>query len=162
MLQTWIKFTIKQPASLKCYWKLETVFQPMLRNAYINTRSFLLWPTAQSSAARQVNPRTSVSNDYRSSCQTDNNISLWSIKDKYQDYIDRKPPKETISLKKNICEDFNNYFDLIDHNLSTRNNQYSSRLPKTRLQSTHKAFFYQAAPIYNELPLEIRKIDNQA
>ena len=59
----WIKFTIKQPASLKCYWKLETVFQPMLRNAYINTRSFLLWPTAESCAARQVNPRTSVSND---------------------------------------------------------------------------------------------------
>ena len=55
------------------------------------------------------------------------------------------------------CCHFNDYFDLISHGIDTRNNKKVTRIPKIKLQSTKKAFFYNGTITYNKLPLELRK-----
>ena len=42
----------------------------------------------------------------------------------------------TFKCRKNeSCENFENYFDVIDSSHGTRNNKYSIRLPKVRLEA---------------------------
>ena len=38
-----------------------------------------------------------------------------------------------------------NYFDVISHRIPTRNNKYLLRVPKIKLQSTRKAFYFDGA-----------------
>ena len=51
---------------------------------------------------------------------------------------------------------FQEYFELISHGIETRNNKKAIRIPVIKLQSTKKAFFYNGAITYNNLPLEMR------
>jgi len=61
-------------------------------------------------------------------------------------------------LNESICEHLENYFDLMLNN--TRNNSKLIRLPKIRLESTKKSFFYFGAKCFNELPLRARSAQN--
>ena len=51
---------------------------------------------------------------------------------------------------------FSNYFDTIQHEKQTRNNNYMLRFPKIKHESTKKSFYFYGVCIYNKLPKEIR------
>ena len=53
-----------------------------------------------------------------------------------------------------VCEHFENYFEVMTNN--TRNKNILLRLPKIRLESSKKSFFYYGAKCFNELPPEVR------
>ena len=55
------------------------------------------------------------------------------------------------------CENFLNYFTVIEHNQNTRNKNSSLRLPATRTEYGRRSFRFQASKFYNDLPLEYRK-----
>lgn len=62
-------------------------------------------------------------------------------------------------LKNNVCQNFENYFELLNNN--TRNNGKLLRLPRIKLESSRKSFYYNGAKAYNELPLIIRKAESK-
>ena len=51
--------------------------------------------------------------------------------------------------------------DVISHLIPTRNNKYLLRVPKIKLQSTRKAFYFDGAIKYNKLPLQLRSISER-
>ena len=59
-------------------------------------------------------------------------------------------------LDGNTCKSFENYFEINTHKIGTRNNNKLIKLPFARLEFGKKAFKFQGAKIYNELPLTIR------
>ena len=61
-------------------------------------------------------------------------------------------------LNNNICELFEKYFEKTDHKYATRNNLKSVKLPKVKLETGSKGFYYLAAKAFNALPSEIRSI----
>ena len=60
----------------------------------------------------------------------------------------------------NVCENFLNYFNVINKESVTRNGKYLLRLPKFNLEYGKSCFIFMGARTYNDLPLEIRKIEN--
>ena len=60
-------------------------------------------------------------------------------------------------LLKEACENFDDYFKLISHNISTRNNDILLILPKVRLECAKNSFCFMGARLYNTLPREIRE-----
>ena len=63
-------------------------------------------------------------------------------------------------IDKDICEIFEDHFIVQDHEKVTRNTQNSVKLPFIKTEYARKSFYFTGAKIYNELPLEIRKITN--
>ena len=43
----------------------------------------------------------------------------------------------------NVCENFDNYFEVIESKINNRNNGTLIRLPKVKLEVTRKSFFFQ-------------------
>lgn len=62
-------------------------------------------------------------------------------------------------LDKGLCENFENYFRLNEHNLQTRNNKAFLLLPRVKLEFERKSFYFFGAKQYNDLPCFIRKKD---
>ena len=62
-------------------------------------------------------------------------------------------------LDKDICEHFQNYFTLIEHDKETRNNNCTLRLPSIKKEYARKSFLCMGAKVYNELPLDIRQTE---
>ncbi len=60
-------------------------------------------------------------------------------------------------LKKDVCQNFFNYFTVIDSKVATRNQGCSINLPRVRLETAKKGFYFYGGKLYNELPLDIRK-----
>ena len=58
------------------------------------------------------------------------------------------------------CYDYN-YFDVISHQIPTRNNKYLLRVLKIKLQSTRKTFYFDGAIKYYKLPLQLRSISER-
>ena len=58
------------------------------------------------------------------------------------------------------CNTFHGYFEINDHKMRTRNNQCLVKLLKIKLEYAHKSFRFMGANIYNELPVDIRKIES--
>jgi len=56
-----------------------------------------------------------------------------------------------------VCSPFKNYFQLNVHERVTRNNNFSIKLPKIKLEVGRQSFYYYGAQLYNDLPLEVRK-----
>ena len=56
------------------------------------------------------------------------------------------------------CDIFNCYFSALSHQRSTRNNGIGIALPKVKLESARKGFYFQGGLIYNNLPLDIRQL----
>ena len=63
-------------------------------------------------------------------------------------------------LTNNVCKNFENYFEVIESKINTRNNGTLIRLPKVKLEVTRKSFFFQGGYEYNTLPREIRSEKN--
>lgn len=63
-------------------------------------------------------------------------------------------------MDRNVCSNFYNYFEWLQHVKNTRNNGISVRIPKIRLESTKLAFYYNGAIEFNKLPKDIREIDS--
>ena len=61
-------------------------------------------------------------------------------------------------LTGDVCEHFENYFEVMTNN--TRNKNILLRLPKIRLESSKKSFFYYGAKCLNELRPEVRAAQN--
>ena len=59
-------------------------------------------------------------------------------------------------LDKEICNNFQEYFEINEHNCGTRNNGIMLKCPKVKLEFARQAFRFSAAKIYNELPMQIR------
>ena len=55
-----------------------------------------------------------------------------------------------------ICNDFKNYFERLNHNNITKNAENTLRLPKCRLEYLKRSFYFLGAKYFNDLPLEIR------
>ena len=58
-----------------------------------------------------------------------------------------------------MCQNLLNYFTLIDSKVATRNLGFRIKLPKVKLETAKKGFYFNGGKLYNELPLEIRKSD---
>ena len=56
------------------------------------------------------------------------------------------------------CDNFNDYFEIM--NSKTQNNGILIRLPKIRLESSKKSFFYYGAKCFNDLPAQVRGAQN--
>ena len=54
-----------------------------------------------------------------------------------------------------------NYFKLLSHPNSTRNNKLSIALPRVRTKAAQNGFYYQGAMIYNSLTRDIRMQENE-
>jgi hypothetical protein len=61
-------------------------------------------------------------------------------------------------LNGETIENFKNYFEILTNN--TRNKNILLRMPKIKLESSKKSFFYYGAKCFNELPSEIRAAQN--
>ena len=76
----------------------------------------------------------------------------------------RMKMKACITVKKclndDTCDNFKTYFELHNHSIRTRNNKKLVKLPKVKLEFGKKAFKFQGAKAYNDLPLSIRESDN--
>lgn len=59
-------------------------------------------------------------------------------------------------LSGDVCMNFKNYFELCSGR-NTRNQGILLRLPKAKLETARKAFYFQGALIFNNLPIEIRR-----
>lgn len=58
-----------------------------------------------------------------------------------------------------VCN-FDNYFELMNHDKNKRNNTVSIKLPKAKLACAKKAFFFTGAKVYNRLSISIRNQTN--
>ena len=56
-------------------------------------------------------------------------------------------------LQDNICIRFKEYFAKIEHNINTRNNGCSLKLPRAKLEFGQRSFASQGTLVYNTLPL---------
>ena len=51
---------------------------------------------------------------------------------------------------------FNNYFEVMNHERNTRNNNFILRLPTVKLECAKQGFYFGGAKLFNSLPLELR------
>ena len=58
-----------------------------------------------------------------------------------------------------VCSNFDNYFVINEHSKKTRNSGYLLKVPKMKLELGKSTFKYAGTKLYNDLPLEIRKIE---
>ena len=63
-------------------------------------------------------------------------------------------------LAKETCEQMQKHFTLQEHEKRTRNNNYTLRLPRIKTEYARKSFMFMGAKVYNDLPLELHKIEN--
>ena len=55
-----------------------------------------------------------------------------------------------------VCSSFRNYFQKLEHKVSTRNNGKLLKIPKVKLEFARSGFFFMDARIFNCLPMEVR------
>ncbi len=63
-------------------------------------------------------------------------------------------------LDKEVCSDFQGYFDINNHCKRTRNNSILVKLPRVKLEFARKSFRFTAAKIYNDLPKHLRAAED--
>ena len=64
-------------------------------------------------------------------------------------------------LQDNVCTPFKGYFTKIEHNINTRNNGCSLKLPKAKLEFGRRSFAFQGALVYNTLPRHLRNLNSR-
>ena len=63
-------------------------------------------------------------------------------------------------IDNDVCDLFKSYFTVQHHGKETRNNNNILKLPAIRTEYARKSFYFMGAKIYNELPIELRRIEN--
>ena len=61
-------------------------------------------------------------------------------------------------LQDNVCTPFKGYFTKTEHNINTRNNGCSLKLPKAKLEFGRRSFPFQGALVFNTLPRHLRNL----
>ena len=56
------------------------------------------------------------------------------------------------SVKNDVCENFQHYFNIIDGYCGAHNNGISIRLPKVSIEAAKKGFYFFGGKVFNELP----------
>ena len=64
-------------------------------------------------------------------------------------------------LQDNVCTPFKGYFTKIEHNINTRNNGCSLKLPKAKLEFGRRRFAFQRALVSNTLPRHLRNLNSR-
>ena len=64
-------------------------------------------------------------------------------------------------LQVNVCSPFKGYFAKIEHNINTRNNRCSLKLPKAKSGFGRRSFAFQGALIYSTLPRHLRNLNSR-
>ena len=64
-------------------------------------------------------------------------------------------------LQDNVCTPYKGYFTKIEHNINTRNNGWSLKLPKAKLEFGRRSFAFQGALVYNTLPRHLRNLNSR-
>ena len=59
-------------------------------------------------------------------------------------------------LSVGVCPSFRNYFQKLEHKVSTRNNGKLLKIPKVKLEFSRSGFFFMGARIFNSLSIEVR------
>ena len=62
-------------------------------------------------------------------------------------------------LQDNVCTPFKGYFSKIEHNINTRNNGCSLKLPKAKLEFLRRTFAFEGALADNTLPRHLRNFN---
>ena len=60
------------------------------------------------------------------------------------------------SITRQLPAPMTNYFELLSHSKSTRNNKLSIALPRVRTKAAQNGFYYPGAMIFNSLKRDIR------
>ena len=63
-------------------------------------------------------------------------------------------------MENETCENFKNYFKMNLHGRVTRNNGHSLKIPNTKLKYAKCSFFPMGVTLYNDLPLDIRRVED--
>ena len=58
-------------------------------------------------------------------------------------------------LSVGVCSSFRNYFQKLEHKVSTRNNGKLLKIPKVKHEFACSGFFFIGARIFNSLPMEV-------
>ena len=53
-------------------------------------------------------------------------------------------------------KNFENYFEVLESKINTRNNGKMTRIPKVKLEAARSSFYFQGALAFNNLPRELR------
>ena len=64
-------------------------------------------------------------------------------------------------LQDSVCTPFKGYFTQIEHNINTRNNGCSLKLPKAKLEFGRRSFAFQGPLVYNTLPRHLRNLNSR-
>jgi hypothetical protein len=60
-------------------------------------------------------------------------------------------------LDDKLCLNLQNYFEINEHTINTRNQNKLLKLPRVKLEFGRKSFRYQGAKCFNELPILARE-----
>ena len=64
-------------------------------------------------------------------------------------------------FKKEFTSDiFDNYFEMIDHSMNTRNNKHCIKQPPVKIEVARCGFYFTGSTLYNSLPIDITKTDS--
>ena len=63
-------------------------------------------------------------------------------------------------LKEFASDTFDNYFEMIDHSINTRNYKHCIRLPHVKCEVPRRGFNFTGVTLYNSLPVHISKVDS--
>ena len=63
-------------------------------------------------------------------------------------------------LDKQTCEQLQIHFTLQYHERHTRNDNHTVKIARIKTEFARKSFMFMDANVYNELPLELRKVEN--
>ena len=64
-------------------------------------------------------------------------------------------------LLNNVCTPFKEYFTKTEHNINTKNNGCSLKLPKAKLEFGRRSFAFQGALVNNTLPRNLRNLNSR-
>ena len=131
----------------------KNIYRPMIQPIFTYCGTLgLCWPRFRK---RQINEQ---SIERRSSKVIGGNHQVQTI----DNFIKKQTCQFVFDcLQDTVCTPFKGYFHKTEHNINTRNNESSLRLPKVKLEFGRKSFAFQGALIYNSLPLEIRNIHSR-
>ena len=63
-------------------------------------------------------------------------------------------------LDRQLCENFQDFFTVREHEQNTKNNGFMLEVPKVKLQVAKSSFRSMGAKNYNDLPIQSRQTDS--
>ena len=93
-------------------------------------------------------------------CTTYNTHNIKSIVPLIGNLANRE---HTLFMKKCLCQEtndeFNKFFQVLEHKYATRNKSKSIKLPQFKLEVSKQGFYFSGSVLYNSLPIATRSIE---